>query len=502
MTAIGDVTGSETGKRLLSELGIGSSPQPDLPISALSANSHTVTEGGLFAALPGIHHHGADFAAEAIARGAAVILTDSRGQAIIQSQRQVTAPRIIAVDNPRAALAIAASRWFGRPPEIIAAVTGTNGKTSVASICQQIWQSKGHAACSFGTLGICGAWSGRLDHTTPDPVTLHARLAEAALHGVTHVAMEASSHGLSQRRLDAVPLSAAAFTNLTHDHLDYHGDFASYLAAKAGLFTRILPPDGIAVVCTGGDRGREIEEIVRARGQQLISVGEKASDLTLLDQTLHRSGQRIRFAYLQEKYEINLPLMGDFQAWNALTAAGLAIATGEEPGYVFTALSEIAPVRGRLQLAAIRENGAAVFVDYAHTPDGLRASLESLRRHYSGRLLVLFGAGGDRDRHKRPLMGQVACRHADQAIVTDDNPRGENPAEIRSAILQGCPDSLEVPDRAEAIVRAVALLEAGDVLLVAGKGHETGQEINEMILPFDDFEQASIAVRALDGEDA
>ena len=320
-----------------------------------------------------------------------------------------------------------------------------------------------------------------------------------AAAGVTHVAMEASSHGLAQNRLDGVVLTAAAFTNLTRDHLDYHRSEDEYFTAKAGLFDRILPPDGTAVICVNSKRGRDMADVALRRGQRIITVGGAGSDIELKAQQLTSAGQLLQFAWNGRRHQAALGLIGGFQAWNILMAAGLTVAAGEDSETVFSILNRISAARGRLQLAARRRNGAVVFVDYAHTPDALQASLTSLRQHFVGNLVVLFGAGGDRDRGKRPVMGQVASRHADAVIVTDDNPRTEDPAAIRSQILSRCPNAVEIGDRAEAIVRGVELLGPGDVLLVAGKGHESGQEVAGTIHPFDDLEQASIAVNALDG---
>ena len=487
-------------RRSLSELNLPKVAGTDLGVTGLSSNSRDVIKGAIFVALPGVNCHGASFAKDAALRGAALILTDHEGASWVKKNQEDISLPVLVVNNPRAALAHAASRWFGSAPETIVAVTGTNGKTSVVSMCQQLWEHNHRIAASFGTLGICGAMTARLGHTTPDPLTLHHHLATAAQTGVTHVAIEASSHGLSQFRLDGVHLAAAAFTNLTHDHLDYHGNFDDYFAAKAGLFNRVLKSDDVAVICNDTEYGRKMKAIAKECRQNILTVGrQSADDLALLSQQLTSHGQVIRFAWMGRIYEIMLPLMGEFQALNVLTAAGLVIAAGEEPDHVFASLVKLNPIRGRLQLAAKRQNGASVYVDYAHTPEGLKASMSSLRGHYVGKLVVVFGAGGERDRLKRPVMGQMAQQFANATIITDDNPRHENPCVIRSEILQGCPDAIEIADRAEAIVRGADMLESGDVLLIAGKGHENGQEIAGNILPFDDFEQASLAVKALDG---
>jgi UDP-N-acetylmuramoyl-L-alanyl-D-glutamate--2,6-diaminopimelate ligase len=323
-------------------------------------------------------------------------------------------------------------------------------------------------------------------------------LAAAAEAGVTHAAMEASSHGLDQRRLDGVRLKAAGFTNFTQDHLDYHKTFEAYFAAKAGLFTRILPPEGVAVVNINDAKGAELA--VMRKGQGLITVGHAPeADLRILGQRFDATGQDLRLSFKGMTYQTRLNLIGGFQAENVALAAGLVIAAGEPAGDVFAALPYLTGVRGRMQLAATRKNGASVFVDYAHTPDAIATALTALRPHVMGRIVVVFGAGGDRDTTKRPLMGKAAAEHADVLFVTDDNPRSEEPSLIRAAILQACPEATEVGDRAEAILRGVDALGPGDALLVAGKGHETGQVIKGNIYPFDDVEQASIAVAALDG---
>jgi UDP-N-acetylmuramoyl-L-alanyl-D-glutamate--2,6-diaminopimelate ligase len=312
--------------------------------------------------------------------------------------------------------------------------------------------------------------------------------------------MEASSHGLDQFRLDGVRLKAAAFTNFSQDHLDYHHDFDDYFAAKAGLFARVLPEDGVAVVNLDDARGPEIAQIARNRGQDVIGIGRASgAALRIVGQRYDPGGQDLRFTWNGQARLARLPLIGGFQAENVLAAAGLCIATGSDPSDAFAALHELVTVPGRMQLAATRDNGATVFVDYSHKPGALASALMSLRPHVLGRIVVVFGAGGDRDRLKRPLMGRVAAEHADVVIVTDDNPRTESAAEIRAQVLQGCPGASEIPDRAEAILRGVDALQPGDALLIAGKGHETGQIVGEQVYPFDDVEQASVAVAALDG---
>ena len=407
---------------------------------------------------------------------------------------------LIVAEDPRQTLAFAAALWFGAQPETMVAVTGTNGKTSVATFTRQIWERLGFDAVNLGTTGVEGAYSAPLHHTTPEPITLHRLLAKCEAAGVTHAAMEASSHGLAQRRLDGVRLMAAGFTNFTQDHLDYHATFDEYFAAKAGLFARVLSEDGVAVINIDDPRGGDMAAIAAARGQDLISVGRRpGADLHLMAQRFDATGQVVRFAWEDRVHQLDLALLGGFQAENVLLAAGLVIACGADPDRVFETLPHLKTVRGRMQLAATRQNGAAVFVDYAHTPDAVATAIKALRPHVMGRLIAIVGAGGDRDRAKRPLMGQAAADHADLVIVTDDNPRSEDPAAIRAAVLAGCPAAREVGDRAEAILRGVDMLGPGDALLICGKGHETGQTVGDDVLPFDDAEQASLAVSVLDG---
>lgn len=489
-----------TAAKSLAELGLKAQGGRDAHVTGLAVDSRQVKPGFLFAALPGATVHGGEFIQYALRMQAAAILTDRQGAQIAKAELAASQAALIIAEDPRMALSYAAALWFGRQPETMVAVTGTNGKTSVATFTRQIWQTLGYEACNIGTTGVEGAFSAPSGHTTPEPITLHRLLAEMAAQGVTHAAMEASSHGLEQRRLDGVHLKAAAFTNFTQDHLDYHESFEAYFAAKAGLFARVLPDDGTAVINLDDPRGQQMAGIAANRGQMVLGVGQSPeAELRILGQRYDATGQDLRFSWNGKAQMVRLSLIGGFQASNVLVAAGLAIAAGADPDAVFASLSRLTTVRGRMQLAATRANGATVFVDYAHTPDAVQTALRALRPHVLGRLIVVLGAGGDRDRTKRPLMGQAAAENADVVFVTDDNPRSEDPASIRAAIMAACPEATEVGDRAEAILRGVDALGPGDALLIAGKGHESGQIIGTDIYPFDDAEQASVAVAALDG---
>jgi UDP-N-acetylmuramoyl-L-alanyl-D-glutamate--2,6-diaminopimelate ligase len=487
--------------KTLGQLALTARGGRDPLITGLAVDSRDVRDGYLFAALPGTQVHGGEFIPYALRMGASAILTDLDGVALAEAELSGSDAALIVAQDPRQALAYSAALWFGAQPETMVAVTGTNGKTSVATFVRQIWAELGHAAINLGTTGVEGAWSAPLAHTTPEPITLHRALAVAvaAAHGVTHAAMEASSHGLAQRRLDGVLLKAAGFTNFTQDHLDYHETFDDYFAAKAGLFRRVLPEGGTAVINIDDERGAEMRAIAAARGHQILTVGRSRSDITLLGQRTDSIGQDIRFSYEGKSYQSRLNLIGGFQADNVLLACGLVIACGATPDRVFGTLPHLTTVRGRMQLAATRKNGAVVFVDFSHTPDSIATALRAMRPHVMGRLIAIIGAGGDRDITKRPLMGQAATENADLVIVTDDNPRSEDPAVIRGAVMLGASGATEVGDRAEAILRGVDALGPGDALLIAGKGHETGQIVGDDVLPFDDVEQASVAVAALDG---
>lgn len=484
--------------KTLSDLGLTARAGRNPQITGLVVDSRLVQSGNLFAALPGSAVHGANYVPQVLAAGAVAILTDGAGAAQAAEALAGSTAALIVADDPREVLARAAALWFGAQPETMVAVTGTNGKTSVATFARQIWTELGLSAINIGTTGVEGAWTAPSAHTTPDPITLHAMLSQAAAAGVTHAAMEASSHGLDQRRMEGVRIKAAGFTNFTQDHLDYHQTFAAYFAAKAALFDRILPPDGVAVINMNDPRGVDMARVAGAR--RVISVGHNEDcTLRILAQRFDATGQDLRLAWEGRPYQLRLGLIGGFQAENVALAAGLVIAAGAPVGEVMAALPHLSGVRGRMQLAGRRGNGASVFVDYAHTPDAIATALRALRPHVMGRVVIVFGAGGDRDRGKRPLMGQAAFDNADAWIVTDDNPRSEVPADIRAAILATCPGAQNVGDRAEAILRGVDMLGAGDALLIAGKGHESGQTIAGTVYPFDDVEVASVAIAALEG---
>ncbi len=455
-----------------------------VPISGLTADSREARPGYLFAALNGVKTDGARFIADAVARGASAILA---GDAVaVEADGRIP---VIRDANPRRRLALMAARFHGRQPEIAVAITGTNGKTSVAAFLRQIWEACGQAAASLGTTGIHFRhqdWP--LVHTTPDPVSLHASLAELADHGATHLAFEASSHGLAQHRVDGIKLAAGGFTNISRDHLDYHPDFADYFRAKMRLFTELLQPGQPAVIDVDSEGGEEAAEIARGRGLLLVTTGRRGDSLRLLASERDGFGQRLEVQHEGSALQLALPLAGDFQAANALVALGLAIASGTPAGEAFAAAEHLQGAKGRLELAGRTAGGAPVFIDYAHTPAALETAILALRPYVSGRLHVVFGCGGDRDRGKRPQMGEIAARLADCVIVTDDNPRSEDPAAIRAEILAAAPAAIEIGDRAEAIAAAIHALRPGDLVLIAGKGHETGQIIGHRVIPYSDHE--------------
>ncbi|MGQ3356639.1 MAG: UDP-N-acetylmuramoyl-L-alanyl-D-glutamate--2,6-diaminopimelate ligase [Phreatobacter sp.] len=464
-----------------------------LAVSGVTADSRAVAAGTLFFALKGEKTDGLAYAPAAAAAGAAAIVTD-RGDA----PAEVAGVPVVTVANARLSLALAASRFHPRQPGTIAAVTGTSGKTSVAAFLRQIFAAEGHPAASIGTVGVVrpsGDVYGGL--TTPDPMTLHEILDTLAGEGVTHVAFEASSHGLDQHRLDGVRIQAAGFTNLSRDHLDYHHTFEAYRAAKLRLFTDLLPPGGTAVVMAG-EEGAPFIAAARARGQKLIVIGRDpalaAEGIAILSEVIDGAAQRVEIAAFGARQAIRIPLLGRFQVDNALLAAGLAIGCGVAPARAFAALSGLEGAKGRLEFVGAKD-GAPVVVDYAHKPGALETVLDAARPFAAGRLVVVVGCGGDRDPGKRPMMGRIAVEKADRVIVTDDNPRSEDPAAIRAAIMAAAPGAEEIGDRAEAIRAAVRDLKAGDLLVIAGKGHETGQIVGSVTLPFSDHDVAAAAIR-------
>jgi UDP-N-acetylmuramoyl-L-alanyl-D-glutamate--2,6-diaminopimelate ligase len=451
-------------------------------VSGLSADSRRVRPGFVFFAIAGAKADGARFIADAVAKGAVAVVVGPQTEVA-----DIGVP-VLRAQEPRHALALMAARFYDAQPETVVAVTGTSGKTSVADFTRQIFASLGHKSASLGTIGLVksdGAVYGSL--TTPDPVALHLTLAELAGEGVTHLAFEASSHGLDQHRLDGVRLKAAAFTNLGRDHLDYHPTMEAYLAAKLRLFTEVLPPEGTAVVNADGAEAAAVIAAVQESDRRLLTVGRAGEALKL--QRLVREGfaQRMSVGHEGRVFDVRLPLLGEYQASNALVAAGLAIATGESAGRVLPALQDLKGVKGRLEIVGEARGGLAV-VDYAHKPEALAAVLDALRPFATGRLICVMGCGGDRDKGKRPIMGAIAVEKADVVIVTDDNPRSEDPATIRAEILAGASGAREIGDRGQAIDAGVAMLADGDVLVIAGKGHETGQIVGDKVLPFSDHD--------------
>ena len=461
-----------------------------IAVAGLSADSREVLPGFVFAALPGATVDGATFIAKAIANGAV---------AVIAAPGIAASVPVLASENPRRLFALMAARFFGAQPDLVVAVTGTNGKTSVAAFVREIWTAMGFRAASLGTVGVVAPQGTiELAHTTPDPVKLHAIAAELAADHVRHLAIEASSHGLSQYRLDGLRLTAGAFTNLTRDHLDYHTSVEAYFAAKMRLFEELLPPGAAAVINADSPYGAEVARRAAAHGLRNFTVGSAGTELKLLSATRAGFGQRLEIQGPRRRHSVMLPLVGDFQTSNALVAAGLVLVTGGEEELVFHGLESLKGARGRLDLVARSTTGAPIFVDYAHTPDALENAIMALRPYVKGRLHVVFGCGGDRDRGKRPLMGAIAARLTDSSIVTDDNPRTEDAAAIRAAIMAACPGAREIGNRAEAIRAAVKELGAGDVLLVAGKGHEEGQKIGQTVIAFSDHEAVAAAVAGVD----
>jgi UDP-N-acetylmuramoyl-L-alanyl-D-glutamate--2,6-diaminopimelate ligase len=460
-------------------------------VNGITADSREVLPGFLFAALPGEKVDGIQFLSAAKTKGAIAAIAP-------RNAPDVPGLHLVRTDNPRRLLALAASRYFDAQPDTIVAVTGTNGKTSVSVFVRQIWAEMGFRAASLGTIGIVGPEGAvELKHTTPDPVQLHQAVAALAVDHVQHLAVEASSHGLAQNRLDGLRMAAGAFTNLTRDHLDYHKTFADYFDAKMALFENLLSAGSSAVINADIPEAAEITRRCVAKGLVPFTVGENGTGIRIVSATQTGNGQLLKLQMIDGTFDVPLPLVGDFQASNAVVAAGLVLVTGGEPSLVRHALASLKGATGRLELVGTKANGARVYVDYAHTPDAVETALKALRPSVIGELHVVFGCGGDRDKGKRPLMAKAAATNADMVYVTDDNPRTEDAATIRRETMAGASHAIEIGNRADAIAAAVLKLQHGDVLLVAGKGHEQGQTIGRETIPFSDHDAVKAA---LDGK--
>jgi UDP-N-acetylmuramoyl-L-alanyl-D-glutamate--2,6-diaminopimelate ligase len=464
-------------------LGVLTGGNETAAVTGFAIDHRKVAPGTVFGAFRGARVNGEDYIADAVRSGAVAVVAcpDARVEGTVH----------IADENPRERFAQLAARFFAPFPQTAVAVTGTNGKTSTVEMTRQLWRMAGHRAASIGTLGVTTA-DERVTTglTTPDVVTFLSNVAGLAREGVTHLAFEASSHGLTQYRTEGLPVAAAAFTNLGRDHLDYHGDMGAYLTAKMRLFSEVLAPDGVAVVWADDPEAGRVVDLARARGNRLLTVGARGCGLRLVGRDPTLLGQGLTIEADGATHRVDLPLIGAYQAANALVAAGLVIATGGDTVATLRALARLQPVRGRLERATIAKSGAPVYVDYAHTPDALEAVIAALKPHAEGRLIVVFGAGGDRDAGKRATMGQVAVNRADLAIVTDDNPRTEDPAAIRRDVMSGARGAREIGDRRGAICAAIATAGPDDIVLIAGKGHEQGQIVGDMVLPFDDVSVA------------
>ena len=451
----------------------------DSKVTGFALDHRKVASGNVFGAFRGSRFNGEDFIEEAVRRGAVAV--------VARPDVAVEGVPLLSADEPRMLFAELAARYYSPYPDTIVAVTGTNGKTSTVELTRQLWRMAGQRSASIGTLGVTTADDQvTTGLTTPDIVTFLSNMAGLKRMGISHVAYEASSHGLDQYRAEGVRVSAAAFTNFSRDHLDYHADMDAYFAAKMRLFDEVVAEDGTAVVWTGDAKAAEVIEHVRRRGLRLVTVGPGAETIELVSRQSTPLGQQLVLRHEGKEHKLSLPLIGAYQMNNVLTAAGLVLATGGEWETTLSGMGRVSPVRGRLERAVISRAGAPVYVDYAHTPDAIEAAVAALRPHVEGRLITVVGAGGDRDEGKRPEMGEVAARLSDVVIVTDDNPRSEDPALIRKAVLAGAPNAIEVGDRRTAIGEAIAMAKAGDIVLVAGKGHEQGQIIGELVLPFDD----------------
>ncbi len=487
---------SELEKKSFERQGVWQDDNPF--VNGISDNSNNIRPGYIFFAINGYKVHGAKFSINAVERGANIIVTDLEGTKIIRGLGVKVS--IIVTTNVRKKLGEYASLWHGVQPKMQIAVTGTNGKTSVCCFTQQIWELLGYQSASIGTLGVQGALQFNSKITTLDPINLHKVLRKLAQRKVNFVSLEASSHGLDQFRLDEVNLKAAAFTNLSRDHLDYHIDEDEYFAAKCLLFERVLSDGQLVVVNIDDPHSQVIKLVSESKGHKVLTVGTKdKADFRICEHRFDLDGQTFKVQYKGDMHVIRLPLVGDFQAINALTAAALVIGLGESSKKVFHLLPQMTSIPGRMELVGTKKFGARVYVDYAHTPGALSSALKALRPHTMGKLVLVFGAGGERDIGKRSLMGNVANSLADNVFITDDNPRNEPPSSIRSEILSHCSNGVEIPDRAEAILTAIDRVQDGDVLLIAGKGHESGQVIGDDVLPFNDKEFVSMSLALLDG---
>ena len=451
----------------------------DSEVTGFAIDHRKVARGSVFGAFKGAVFNGEDFIGQAVDRGAVAVV--ARSEAAVEQVPHLSDP------EPRRLFAELAGKFFAPYPDTVVAVTGTNGKTSTVEMTRQIWRMLGHRSASIGTLGVTTSDDQvKTGLTTPDIVTFLSNMAGLKRMGMTHVAYEASSHGLDQHRAEGVPLAAAAFTNFSRDHLAYHGTMENYFEAKMRLFERLLAPDRPAVVWADDPKSDVVIDRAREAGHEIMTVGRKGGTIRLVEQTPTALGQTLMLEHGAKSYRLALPLIGAYQAANVLTAAALVHATGGKWDAVFSAMQRVAPVRGRLERAVISRAGVPVYIDYAHTPDALQAAIAALRPHVEGRLITVFGAGGDRDQGKRPEMGRVATALSDVVIVTDDNPRSEDPASIRADIMAGASGATEVAGRREAIAEAIRIAKSGDIVLVAGKGHETGQIVGDRVLPFDD----------------
>jgi UDP-N-acetylmuramoyl-L-alanyl-D-glutamate--2,6-diaminopimelate ligase len=451
----------------------------DSQVTGFAIDHRKVTKGNVFGAFKGAVFDGEDFIPAAVERGAVAV--------VARPEANVDRAVHLSDEQPRRLFAEMAAKYFGPYPDTVVAVTGTNGKTSTVEMTRQIWRMLGHRSASIGTLGVTTSDDQvKTGLTTPDIVTFLSNVAGLERMGISHVAYEASSHGLDQYRAVGVPLAAAAFTNFSRDHLDYHPSMDAYFEAKMRLFDEVIEPGKAAVIWTDDPKSGEVIERAKRRGLELLTVGRKGETVKLVEQVPTPLGQTLVLEHGGKQERLALPLIGAYQASNVMTAAALVLATGGEWRDIFSAMGRVAPVRGRLERAVISRAGAPVYVDYAHTPDALEAAIQALKPHVEGKLIIVFGAGGDRDQGKRAPMGEVATRLADVVIVTDDNPRSEDPARIRADIMAGAPGATEVAGRREAIARALEIAEAGDIVLLAGKGHETGQIVGDRVLPFDD----------------